>query len=593
MLNRSTDIGFSRGLHTDSLGVEGALLEAQDVVILRDGELRKRGGKPNISTVTGGASAYSFGYGICSAFGVGVLASFSDGTNYRFNGRKQGASSFTSFGTSRLNSAGATPSGFGYGPPSFMFSHQGEIIAGSTAYAPVRWCGSAKSRYATGTVSTTSGSTTITGSGTTWSGNVEAGMFLHINSGTLLQRTFKIVSVASNTSLTVDQAPDATVAGVGYSALPLGAVTSSSSMWGGGSYWPQADAMCSHQGRIFAGSVQDSASANQDERVRWSATPSETSGKFIGCDYWHANGYTDIGVGVGGSIVALISYGGELLVFKEGAVFVLRGVVSTDGSDLGARVEIVSQNHGLGNWKSVAASPIGVVFVDGTGAHVYQGGSIRPLTRGRIQRWWDANMSSYPAVSVVGSRIIFCLPTQSGGLSTAAVYDYEADVWTTQVLSSVYGGIVQSYTSTSPIALEYEMGLRVEGDAVDDWAGDFSTSQSVDAGGTVTPDLQVVTHPIALSDPVGNARPVRVDVNGYASGAALDVSIIPGRQGGTEFAVGTLPTGSTDKSHRLRVPPGASLNAYYQVKLATSATMSDARIYGVSILSAPSGRVDV
>ena len=161
---------------------------------------------------------------------------------------------------------------------------------------------------------------------------------------------------------------------------------------------------------------------------------------------------------------------------------------------------------------------------------------------------------------------------------------------------------MQTYTSDG--VLEYEMGVRSDGDAVDNWEGDFvmdSASESQDAGLSTAPDIQVVTHPIQLTSPVSNARAVRVDVDGFATSAALDVSLIPGGKysripntyGGTEHSVGTLPVGTTDKAHRLRVPPGAPLMQSACVKLASSATMSAAAIYGVSILSAPSGRVDV
>jgi hypothetical protein len=593
-LQRSDMIGFSRGLHTDSLGVEGALLEAQDVIITREGELKKRGGKALISTFTGvhGLAAGNL-YSAASFPGVGTIASFADSAaGYRLAIRPEGGV----FSQSSTNRAGTD--NFGTASGAFRmtqfknaFAHDGEIIStGSFGFAPFRWAGSSKANYSTGTVSTTSGSATITGAGTSWSANLEAGMYLWVNSGTLAQRTFRIVSVTSDTALVVDQAPDATVAGASYCGIAIGALSSPYDVFGPSTsqHAPNGVAACSHQGRVFFGNIA-AQSTSYKERIRWSALPTESSGKFIGADYWSANAYTDIGVGAGGDIMALASVGSELLVLKQNAVFALRGSVATDGSDLGARVDLISANHGLLYERGFVETKIGLVFADPRGVFVYSGGQIRSLTQGRVQRWWENAMTSETITSAVGDRIIFC--DQGNGRIMA--YDIATDTWTTQS-TQYYGRVVQTYTTAG--AVEYEMGFRTQSDGADNWAGDFATgsgSQSQDAGLSTAPDMQVVTHPIPLTSPVGNARPVRVDVNGFATDdAELSVSIIPGRQGGTEHSVGTLPAGTSDKSHRLRVPPGASLNPYYQVKLAASGTMSDARIYGVSILSAPSGRVD-
>jgi hypothetical protein len=594
-LQRSDMVGFSRGLHTDSLGVDGALLEAQDVVITREGELRKRGPKNYLVTTTGGhASGLSNAGNAISAHGIGTLAVYIDsgGTTRRVSARPIEAVAFTHLGSTREAYSGAIGTGyFDFSDHYAAFVHGGEIIMGGGTTAPVCWSGSVKADYTGGTASTTSGSTTITGTGTAWMANAEAGMYLWFDStagGGLSNRMFRIVSVNTDTSITVDRAPDATVASKNYIIQSVGAMmTDLTSVWSG--YTPEGSAMCSHQGRVFIGNTRESA-IYKPERIRWSALPQEGSGKYIGRDYWQANAYTDIGTGLGGDIVALASVGSDLVILKEGAVYALRGAVASDGSDLGARVDLVSANHGLQYARGHAMTKIGLVFADPRGVFVYANGEIRSLTQGRIQSTWTSDMSVETIVSAVGDRIIFC----DQGSGRIFVYDISMDVWSTQS-SQYYNRVVQTYYDDG--APEYELGFRAFTDAVDDWSSDWTAypgGPSQDPGLSSAPDMQVVTHPIPLTSPVGNARPVRVDVNGFATDdAELAVSLIPGRQGGTEHAVGTLPAGTSDKSHRLRVPPGASLNPYYQVKIAASGTMSDARVYGVSILSAPSGRVDV
>lgn len=81
----------------------------------------------------------------------------------------------------------------------------------------VLWRGGSKGKYSTGTISSTRGSKTITGSGTAWSGTAEAGQFIIANDGagtfTLLGT---IASVDTSTSITLVEPALATVAASAY-----------------------------------------------------------------------------------------------------------------------------------------------------------------------------------------------------------------------------------------------------------------------------------------------------------------------------------------------------------------------------------------
>jgi hypothetical protein len=70
--------------------------------------------------------------------------------------------------------------------------------------------------YKTGTISVTNGSTTVTGSGTSWSANVAAGDTLKVGAA-----IYEITAVASNTSLTIgENFADSTASGLSYSIAP-------------------------------------------------------------------------------------------------------------------------------------------------------------------------------------------------------------------------------------------------------------------------------------------------------------------------------------------------------------------------------------
>lgn len=68
----------------------------------------------------------------------------------------------------------------------------------------ILWRGGTKANYTTGTVTTTYGSKSITGSGTSWSANIVPGMFLIDNNS---QYVGTVASVTSNTALVLEQPP--------------------------------------------------------------------------------------------------------------------------------------------------------------------------------------------------------------------------------------------------------------------------------------------------------------------------------------------------------------------------------------------------
>jgi hypothetical protein len=90
------------------------------------------------------------------------------------------------------------------------------VIGGGTMYA-----GSRKAaNYTTGTISTTLGSKAVTGAGTLWGANLDAGMFLKIGT----ERYYVIGSVDSDTQLTlIDAYEGSTAGGRAYTASVLAA----------------------------------------------------------------------------------------------------------------------------------------------------------------------------------------------------------------------------------------------------------------------------------------------------------------------------------------------------------------------------------
>lgn len=166
-----------------------------------DGSLYKRGGSQYLTTAAFGASLRFIWDGNLKPGGRTVIASPS------------------AFGV--LPADDTVPislGGAGLTNPRRAVEIEGVLaIGGGTLYG-----GSRKTAdYSTGTMAVTNGSTTVTGAGTAWLANLDAGMFLR--RGT--ERYYHVASVDSDTQLTLSEAYTGTTgSGLAYAATRLGSV---------------------------------------------------------------------------------------------------------------------------------------------------------------------------------------------------------------------------------------------------------------------------------------------------------------------------------------------------------------------------------
>lgn len=173
--------------------LENGLLDA-------DGSVYRRGGSEYLSN---------------AVFGAGGLRWVWDG--YLAGGQRTVFADSNDFGV--LAADGVTPvnlGGAGLTAPVRAVAIGGMLfIPGGTIYA-----GSRKAAdYSAGTVSVTQGSKVVTGAGTLWAANADAGMLLRIGSG----RYYPVASVDSDTQVTLqDVYEGATAAGQAYALTRLG-----------------------------------------------------------------------------------------------------------------------------------------------------------------------------------------------------------------------------------------------------------------------------------------------------------------------------------------------------------------------------------
>lgn len=493
------ELTFSRGLITDTIGVDGALLQLDDAYIDRLGEIRKRGGKPTVNTdQVGGFS--TAGYVIClpGAYSTG-------GVRYFAMQEANVTDNYWAAGSRNLGTGNVTLSTYrnqsddlAEALNSLTIGRQEVLFCDRDSHQIFAWSGADKAQYTTGTVAMTSGSAIVTGSGTSWSANVAKGMYLSVSDADVGDGAvwYRIESVDSNTQVTLENAVtfSNTVSGANYKIS---------------SYAPNMANMLAtnivmHQGRLFATGASDTpgSSTTTRYRLRWSALPSEASPAATyrsGTCYWDTSAFLDVAEGVGGRETGAVSYRGSLLLFREHAVIAVRGAFATDGTDLGASVEILSQGCGHDNatvYSEPVITPLGVVFADTQGAWVTDGSGIRSLTDGVISSLWrstGAGQSGYGIqVLDLGTRVGFV--HHSATLNTPTntfILDISSGSWSTQSTARGFVNVTREYNDSF-------VGMSSSNGALYDWKGDLTTANKQDGVGS-GPLMKVTTHPIPMN----------------------------------------------------------------------------------------------
>lgn len=409
-----------------------------------------------------------------------------------------------------------------------MSISQNEVIMSGKTGRLFRWGGSILPEYAytngaiTSTALAANANRTVTASSTAvlWRSSAEAGMYVmiagvgerSINSVTY-QRPYRIARVISGGGVTPDKLEldtpvDVAVTNATVVVTPLALVFSPSGVWNLTDELPRSrtGAMTIHQGRCFLATPADDSSAYntvyQNTRIRWSGTidsyevnvstdPDHASYQaFTGIDLWHSNGFTDIPAD-GGSIVGLVSMGNDLIVVKTGAMYKLSGQTLLNGANTPPYVATkISDSIGAAGEYAYSLCDAGLVIASNHGLYLYDGQSLKSLSNGRIQRYWES-IFSWARLSVVAlddKVIVSSLSTTYA--NTNLVWMINEDYfWVMAINNSVLG----SYMNIS-------CGDTYRSDTdgfVAQYAGNFSyTPVSGNTRGLAQLNLTNITHKI-------------------------------------------------------------------------------------------------
>lgn len=218
------------------------------------------------------------------------------------------------------------------------------FIGGGFIYAGSRKA----SAYLTGTVSFTNGSTTVTGSGTSFTANVDAGMLIQRGN----ERVYVVASVTDNTHLELrDAYAGVTGSGISYTASPIYTMTAADPYEVSDYYTVCENRLC----------------WLSDNHLRFSEIAAPHTA-------WNIDNEHDFPEG--GNGIGQVTVGNQLIVFTTNGVWTLSGmafdIVDSNGNPQ-HRQQVLSRDLvlfgqvGIATWEQAAVVPCidGIYLIDG------------------------------------------------------------------------------------------------------------------------------------------------------------------------------------------------------------------------------------
>lgn len=298
------------------------------------------------------------------------------------------------------------------------------------------------SSYSTGSVTMTANGTSVTGAGTTWTAAMVGALF-SVSDSIGYRRAYTIKSINTTAQTLVLSEPykgDQLTAGRPYTIsqqeLLYGGQKTTSAWGNNAASYAHARVACEHGQRLWLGFTREPESNTADpaagtslikpSRLRWSgiigsqegfdstATVSATNNEASsGIRAWSANGFVDLNTRFG-SIVAMKSYGGALVVWQESGMTVIHGSPTFSGAgslDVTTTYPGISIKDGF----SFDENDDGLFFVDSKkGMMVYRpGASPRAIPQPQAFRHAVQTRLNEMVVCAYGEYILVATRTQT------------------------------------------------------------------------------------------------------------------------------------------------------------------------------------
>ena len=292
-----------------------------------------------------------------------------------------------------------------------------------------KYRGSTNANYSTGTITATQDSTTVTGSGTSWSTttNAEVGEYIQLPDG----KWYKITAIGSNTSLTIETTYLAsTSAGASYVISPWGEVQGklASATAPASLVVPTPDFIENHANRIWT---------LEGNTLRFSVLDtSVTEEHFNDFDTSNNAGAIIIPSGKGDTGMGLYSLGNALYVFQRNAIWGLYGT-----SPANFELRNITNEIGMIDKKTLVEYNDVLLFLSDNGVIMFDGSNIKNVSNDvvstLIKDW--ANLTS-PVATLWDEKYLIAYTPNGGSVNSEALY-YDLSIGKWGKITNIYANI--------------------------------------------------------------------------------------------------------------------------------------------------------
>lgn len=424
--------------------------------------------------------------------------------------------------------------------------------------------------YNTGTISITDGSRTVTGTGTTWSTNVDAGMLLR--EGTTANYGI-VKSVDSNTQLTlIDPWPNA-VSGESYTLYRYVA--------------GETGALTVTTGRQYLAVAANRLIVGQDETIAFSLIETDPTPTFGDSTDYHRIPR--------GQVVGLQSYRDGVLVFTTAGVLLL-GNIALDLTDASGNVQqtlttinsdlVLWDDNGLANWRNAVVVPAtdNIYLFDGSSTPVPMGEPVRDLYQSYVVAGYTLGLAQI-------HRGHYILPILNGTTWVdTLVCKLDSLSWSRL---AGYSGQCIGFANRTATTGRRQTLLGINGTRLVDCSNWFDPAAAAknDADGT-THAFTVTTRDYTLSMLKGFVKKIRVWVEGVDAGTdnpTLTVGYATGLPGGSFAALTGSVAESTGEAPSVLTANVAAQKVRFQIT--STSPWATLKLKALDLFVRPRGRV--
>lgn len=308
----------------------------------------------------------------------------------------------------------------------------GTLLVVDNSNKILKWRGSTNAPYTTGTISVVYGSTSVTGSGTTWntSTNAEVGEYIKLPDS----KWYKITAIGSNTTLTIE-APyyGSGLSGQTYTISPWGVVEGRFSSGGSSPASENVASLVRPTPKYIENHINRIWTLTGNS-LRFSTLDTSITGEHF--NDWDTGGNAGeiiIPAGNGDSGTGLYSLGNTLYIFQRRAIWRLYG-----NSPSNFELRNVTNEIGMISQKTLVEWNDLLIFLSDLGLYLFDGSNLKNISEGIINTYIDSWANKTSPVATLWDNKYLIAFAESGSITNSAALFYDLNAGTYWKVTDIY-----------------------------------------------------------------------------------------------------------------------------------------------------------